>query len=95
MPHSAEERRKVLSRIHRIQGQLNSLERAVDEGVACPHVLQQIAAVRGAVHGLMSEVLASHLRETFGPFADVLGDGSQVLTNSIDDAVELVHKYTK
>jgi len=29
-------------------------------------VLQQIAAIRGAVNGLMSEVMEAHLREEFG-----------------------------
>ena len=30
-------------------------------------ILQQIAAVRGAVNGLMSEVLEGHVREHLGP----------------------------
>ncbi|MEN1929801.1 metal/formaldehyde-sensitive transcriptional repressor [Luteimonas sp. MJ250] len=71
MPHSPEEKRKVLARIRRIRGQCEGLERALESGVDCGPVLQQIAAIRGAVNGLMSEVLESHLREQFGqPAAD-------------------------
>ena len=66
MPHSPEEKKKVLARIRRIRGQCEGLERALETGADCGPVLQQIAAIRGAVNGLMSEVLESHLREQFG-----------------------------
>lgn len=66
MPHSPEEKKKVLARIRRIRGQCEGLERALEAGADCAPVLQQIAAIRGAVNGLMSEVLESHLREQFG-----------------------------
>jgi DNA-binding FrmR family transcriptional regulator len=74
MPHSPEEKRKVLARVRRIRGQCDALERALEAGTDCAPVLQQIAAIRGAVNGLMSEVLESHLREQFGQPAADLGD---------------------
>ena len=71
MPHSPEEKKKVLARVRRIRGQCDALDRALESGADCAPVLQQIAAIRGAVNGLMSEVLESHLREQFGqPAAD-------------------------
>src|SRR5690606_21576341 len=66
VPHSPEEKKKVLARIRRIRGQCEGLERALDAGADCGPVLQQIAAIRGAVNGLMSEVMESHIREQFG-----------------------------
>ena len=69
MPHSPEEKKKVLARVKRIRGQCDALERALDAGADCHPVLQQIAAIRGAVNGLMSEVLEAHLREQFGQAA--------------------------
>ncbi len=66
MPHSPEEKKKVLARVRRIRGQTDALERALEQGADCLPVLQQIAAIRGAVNGLMSEVIESHLREQFG-----------------------------
>jgi DNA-binding FrmR family transcriptional regulator len=47
MSHIANDRR-VLSRIRRIKGQMEGLERAVLEGEDCYRVLQQTAAARGA-----------------------------------------------
>ncbi|MFP3344786.1 metal-sensing transcriptional repressor, partial [Halomonas sp. SIMBA_159] len=65
MPHSPEEKKRVLTRVRRIRGQCDGLERALEAGADCGPVLQQIAALRGAVNGLMSEVLEAHIREDF------------------------------
>ncbi|GLQ91222.1 metal/formaldehyde-sensitive transcriptional repressor [Dyella acidisoli] len=54
--------KKLLTRVRRIGGQVQSLERALTEGAECGAVLQQLAAVRGAVNGLILEVLEGHLR---------------------------------
>src|SRR3546814_4761644 len=63
MPHSPEEKKKVLTRIRRIRGQCEGLERALEAGADCGPVLQQIAAIRGAVNGLMrSEEHTSELQ---------------------------------
>ena len=54
--------RKLLTRIRRIKGQIESLERSVADGADCYNVLQQTAAARGALNGLMTELIESHLR---------------------------------
>ena len=66
MPHSPHEKKRVLTRVRRIKGQADALERALEADADCGAVLQQIAAIRGAVNGLMSEVLEAHVREEFG-----------------------------
>lgn len=66
MPHSPEEKKRVLARIRRLRGQAEALERALEGGAECAAVLQQIAAIRGAVNGLMAEVMEAHVREEFG-----------------------------
>ena len=65
MPHSPEEKKRAIARLRRIRGQVDGLERAIAAGTACGPVLQQIAALRGAVNGLMAGILDSHLREEF------------------------------
>lgn len=91
MPHSPAEKKKALTRVRRIRGQLDALERALEAGSDCAPVLQQLAAVRGAVNGLMSEVLESHLREEFGQ----LSKASRQRKDGIDAAVALVRSYLK
>lgn len=53
----------LVARVKRITGQLSAVERGLSEGSECAAVLQQVAAIRGAVNGLMDELLEAHLRE--------------------------------
>jgi len=64
MPHSPEEKRRAVTRLRRIRGQADALILAVERGEDCGALLQQLAALRGAATGLMSEVLEMRLRET-------------------------------
>jgi DNA-binding FrmR family transcriptional regulator len=91
MPHSPADKKKALTRVKRIRGQLDALERALEEGADCAPVLQQLAAVRGAVNGLMSEILESHLREEFAHPAST----PEQREAGIDAAVALVRSYLK
>ena len=91
VPHSPAEKKKALARVRRIRGQLDALQRALEEGADCAPVLQQLAAVRGAVNGLMSEVLESHLREEFGQ----AGKAAARRGDGFDAAVALVRSYLK
>lgn len=91
MPHSIEEKKRVITRLRRIRGQTEALERAVEAGTECGALLQQLAALRGAATGLMAEVLDSHLRETFGA---AQGTTPQVQAE-IDQLMRLVRSYLK
>ena len=91
MPHSPADKAKALARVRRIRGQLDALERALEAGADCAPVLQQLAAVRGAVNGLMSEVLESHLREEFAQATKSRGRRD----DGIDAAIALVRSYLK
>lgn len=46
MPHSPEDKKRILTRVRRIRGQVDALERATESGDPCLAILQQIAAVR-------------------------------------------------
>jgi len=66
MSHTIKLKKPLLTRVRRIKGQAEALERALEQEVECAALLQQIAAIRGAVNGLMTEVLESHIREHLG-----------------------------
>ncbi|AMM25738.1 formaldehyde-responsive transcriptional repressor FrmR [Variovorax sp. PAMC 28711] len=91
MPHSPVEKKKALVRVRRIRGQAEALERALDAGAECGAVLQQLAAIRGAVNGLMSEVLESHIREEFGTAAAPDARHAQ----RVQDMTALVRTYLR
>jgi DNA-binding FrmR family transcriptional regulator len=61
MSHLTSPSKALRTRVRRIRGQVEALENALESGGECTDVLVQIAAIRGAVHGLMMEVLGEHL----------------------------------
>lgn len=63
MSHTVKDQKKLKARVSKIQGQVNGLKKMLDEEHECQDVLQQIAAIRGAVNGLMREVIKGHLIE--------------------------------
>jgi len=97
MPHSPQEKKKAITRLRRIRGQAEALERAVEQETECGLLLQQLAALRGAVNGLMAEVLESHLRETFGQHENAKSHkaSNKDMQASLNDALVLVRSYLK
>ncbi|MCS6037596.1 metal/formaldehyde-sensitive transcriptional repressor [Klebsiella pneumoniae subsp. pneumoniae] len=63
MPHSPEDKKRALSRVRRIRGRVEALERALESGEPCMTILQQIASIRGAANGLMGEMVEIHLQD--------------------------------
>ena len=59
--HTKNDKKKLLNRVSRIRGQLDAIERGLEKDDDCSKVLQTIAACRGAMNGLMSEVLEGHI----------------------------------
>jgi DNA-binding FrmR family transcriptional regulator len=60
--HTIQEKKKLLNRVRRVAGQIEAIERALQEEKGCAAVLHLIVAARGAVNGLMSEVIEDHIR---------------------------------
>jgi DNA-binding FrmR family transcriptional regulator len=62
MAHIIRDKQKLLNRVRRIGGQVRAIEKAVEEEKDCSIVLQTIAACRGAINGLMAEIVEGHIR---------------------------------
>ena len=52
----------LLNRVRRIHGQVEAIERALEQEIGCADVLQVITATRGAINGLIGEVIEDHIR---------------------------------
>jgi FrmR/RcnR family transcriptional regulator, repressor of frmRAB operon len=91
MSHTIRNKAKLLARTRRIEGQVASVIRALEDEAACGDVLQRIAAARGAMNGLMSEVLEDYLRD------HVLADSLKPADRKrfADDLAGLVRAYLK
>ena len=62
MSHTIREQKKLLARVRRIRGQVDSIERALSSEAGCEQVMHLIAGARGAMAGLMAEVVEDHVR---------------------------------
>lgn len=63
MSHITHDKKKTLARVRRIRGQIEAVERAIDDERDCAEVLQLLASIKGAVSGLTSELIEGHINE--------------------------------
>lgn len=91
MAHTIRNKTALLARVRRIQGQASALERALAQESDCAAVLQQIAAIRGAVNGLMAQVLEGHLREHLA----AEGRTPQERSEDLDQVLSVLRSYLK
>ena len=90
MSHVAREKTKLLNRLRRIRGQLEAIERALDDGSECVRVLQQATSCRGAMDGFIAEVIEDHIREHVIAAGAAPGDPH---VRAAEELVEIVHAY--
>lgn len=91
MAHTVKGKKQLLTRVRKIRGQANALESALEDEKDCVAILQQIAAIRGAVNGLMAEVMEGHIRDHLGD-AELSTEQRQV---EIDQISTLLRSYLK
>ena len=89
MSHTVAKKAKQLNRVRRIRGQIEAIERALETEAGCAVVLQRIAAARGAMNALMSEVLEEHVK------THVLTSKARANVSAAEELVEVVRSYLK
>jgi FrmR/RcnR family transcriptional regulator, repressor of frmRAB operon len=90
MSHTKTEKQKLLTRIRRVRGQLEAVERTVEMEAECAAVLQQITACRGALDGLVAEVVEHHIRKHV---IDPSAPNNDPRSQAAEQLVEIVHSY--
>jgi FrmR/RcnR family transcriptional regulator, repressor of frmRAB operon len=92
MAHTTKEKEKLLNRVRRIKGQIEAIEKALDEDQECSKVLQTIAAIRGAINGLMAEVMKGHVRYHV---LDPNGKPTSEQAEAAEELIDIVNRYLK
>jgi len=91
MSHIEKEKQKLVARIRRIRGQVDSIERSLSSSDDCADVLMLLANVRGGINSLMAEVLEDHIRlHMLTPDRN-----SAPPTELAEDLIDLVRAYLK
>ncbi len=90
--HTIREKQKLIVRVRRIRGQIEAIEKALAEEKGCYEVLQTVTAARGALNGLMAEMIEDHVRyHVLDPEEKLPRKRSQ----AAEELIDIVHSYVK
>jgi DNA-binding FrmR family transcriptional regulator len=88
MSHLSREKLDLVNRTKKIIGQLEGVERALNQDEACSDVLQRLSAARGAINSLMGELMEDHIRHH-------MPRKTKSSEEAADDLIEIVRTYLK
>ena len=91
MSHTAASKQQIIARVRRIVGQLGGVERALEEDADCAAVLHLISGARGAMNGLMEEIVADFVREHVA--APKLSTAAR--RAAADELIAIIRRYAK
>lgn len=91
MAHTITGKKKLVARVRRITGQLGAIERAIESEAGCSQVLQQVAAARGAMGGLLEELVEDHLRQHVA-HPDLSAADRQ---GGADELIAIIRRYSR
>ena len=86
---SEEEKKKLMNRLKRIEGQIRGIEGMVEKNAYCPDILIQVSAVNAALNSFNKELLAKHIKTC------VVDDIKEGHDETIDELVKVLQKVMK
>lgn len=84
-----EEKKKLINRLSRIEGQIRGIKGMVEKDAYCPEVLTQVAAANAALNSFNKELLEAHIR---GCVAEDIREGND---ETVEELVNLLQKLMK
>lgn len=91
MAHLSGTNTDLIARVRRIAGQVGAVERALEADTNCAEVLHLVAAVRGAVNGLLDEIIAEHL----DAHVSRAGLTDQERAEGAEELLKVIRRYSK
>ena len=83
---------KALGRLRRIEGQVQGIQRMVEEDKSCVEILLQAAAVQGAVEQVQKLLLGQHVEASL---AEVMRAGSaRDRQRKMDELLEMFARFS-
>ena len=92
MSHTIRDKKKLLDRVRRIRGQMEGVEKALEQEKDPAQILQNIAACRGAMNGLMAEVMEGHIRLHV---VDPERKPTPEQTEAVEEIIDVIKAYLK
>jgi len=92
MTHAIHEKQKLLNRVRRLRGQIDAVERSLEAEDSCTQVMRLLTAARGAINGMMAEVVEDHIQMHMMGAARKASRGE---IEAADELVEVLRSYIK
>jgi FrmR/RcnR family transcriptional regulator, repressor of frmRAB operon len=92
MTHTIREKQKLLARVRRIRGQIEAIERGLESEAGCEQIMHLIAGARGAMAGLMAEVVEDHVRTHL---VDPVAHPGALNPDAVAQLLDVVRTYLK
>jgi DNA-binding FrmR family transcriptional regulator len=89
MSHTIKQKSKLQSRVRRLKGQLEAVERALEAEHPCAEVLNLVASMRGAITGLTAELIEDHIRE------HLVASDTRARSQGAEELIEVIRTYLK
>jgi len=92
MAHTIADKQKLLNRVRRLRGQVDAIERALESDTGCTEVMRLLTASRGAINGIMAEVVEDHIH------MHMIDEGrrpSASETAAADELIDVLRSYIK
>ena len=86
---SDEDRKKLINRLNRIEGQIRGIRAMVERNAYCPDILVQSAAVNAAINAFNKDLIAGHIHHC------VVRDVREGNEDVIDELVATLQKLMK
>ena len=90
--HTIRDKERLIARVRRIRGQVEGLERALEGEEGCKTIMHQIAGIRGALAGLMGEVVEDHIHTHL---VDAEKHPVALDAKAADDLMSVIRTYLK
>ncbi|WP_447096544.1 metal/formaldehyde-sensitive transcriptional repressor [Pseudomonas sp. CF10PS3] len=91
MSHIAANKDGLIKRVKRIAGQIQAVEKALESDADCAKTLHLVAATRGAINGLMEEIIEEHAR---AHVADP-SLSEEERNKGVEELLEAIRRYAK
>ena len=92
MTHTIADKQKLLNRVRKLRGQVDALERALDSEAGCAEVMHLLTASRGAINGIMAEVVEDHIQMHM---IDSERKRSRTETEAAAELIDVLRSYIK
>ena len=85
----ADEKKLIISRLNRINGQINGITKMVENDAYCIDILTQVSAIQAALNAFNRELLSNHIRTCV---MDDIKNGNDEI---VDELVQTLQKLMK